>query len=83
MKCFFVIVFLLVGILVQAQPMIGGEEARATAEQFVLQQGEQSKHTLTLSEEIKSETYGQTNLFVFAIEPKGYVIVSALNEVLA
>ena len=83
MKCFFVIVFLLVGILVQAQPMIGGEEARATAEQFVLQQGEQSKHTLTLSEEIKSETSGQTNLFVFAIEPKGYVIVSALNEVLA
>ena len=66
----------------QAQVRIGRAEAFATAERFIKQQDEVTR-ILSLSEEIKSETSGQTNLFVFAIEPKGYVIVSALNEVLA
>ena len=83
MKKLLAIVLLIIAAQLQAQVRISDVEARATAEQFVLQQGERAKHTLTLSEEIKSETSGQTNLFVFAIEPKGYVIVSALNEVLA
>jgi hypothetical protein len=83
MKKLLAIVLLIIAAQLQAQVRINDVEAQATAEQFVLQQGEQAKHKLTLSEEIKSETSGQTNLFVFAIEPKGYVIVSALNEVLA
>jgi hypothetical protein len=77
------IVWLLFALHLQAQVRIGEKEARATAEQFVLQQGKQVQQILTLREEIKSEPSGQTNLFVFAIEPKGYVIVSAMNEVLA
>ena len=83
MKNILVIVFLLLMQLVQAQTAIGHEKARATAERFVLQQGKQVQQTLTLSEEIKSTETGQTNLFVFAIEPQGYVVVSAMNEVLA
>lgn len=83
MKKLLAIVLLIIAAQLQAQVRIVDVEAQVTAEQFVLQQGEQAKHKLTLSEEIKSETSGQTNLFVFAIEPKGYVIVSALNEVLA
>jgi len=67
----------------QAQTVIGLDEARATAERFVLQQGKQVQQTLSLSEEIKSTETGQTNLFVFAIKPKGFVVVSAMNEVLA
>ena len=83
MKRLLTIVWLLFALHLQAQLRSGEKEARATAEQFVLQQGKQVKQILSLSEEIKSEPSGQTNLFVFAIEPKGYVIVSAMNEVLA
>ena len=83
MKRLLVIALLMCFFHLQAQTTIGLEEARATAERFVLQQGKQVQQTLTLSEEIKSTETGQTNLFVFAIEPKGYVIVSAMNEVLA
>ena len=70
-------------IQLQAQVRIERAEAFATAERFIKQQDRMNTRILSLSEEIKSETSGQTNLFVFAIEPKGYVIVSALNEVLA
>ena len=81
MKKLLVIVILMFAIQLQAQVRIGDAEAYSTAEQFVSQQG--SKSTLTLSEEIKSIHSEQTNLFVFSMEPQGYVIVSALNEVLA
>ena len=81
MKKLLVIVILMFAIQLQAQVRIGDAEAYSTAEQFVSQQG--SKSTLILSEEIKSIHSEQTNLFVFSMEPKGYVIVSALNEVLA
>ena len=83
MKKLLVIALMILAIQIQAQVRIGYAEAYSTAEKLVSQQGTQAKQTLTLSEEIKSEETGQTNLFVFAIEPKGFVIVSALNEVLA
>ncbi len=83
MKRLLTIVWLLFALHLQAQVRIGEKEARATAEQFVLQQGKQVQQILTLSEEIKSKQSGQTNLFVFSMEPKSYVIVSALDEVLA
>lgn len=83
MKKFLVIALLMLVTQLQAQVRIGYAEAYSTAEKFVSQQGKENKQTLTLSEEIKSKQTGQTNLFVFLIEPKGYVIVSALNDVLA
>ena len=83
MKRLLFIVLLMCFTHLQAQVRVGETEACLTAEQFVSQQGKQDKPTLTLSEEIKSEQTGQTNLFVFSMEPKGYVIVSALNDLLA
>lgn len=47
------------------------------------QNTKQSAVTLVLTEEIKSKTSEQTNLFVFSMEPQGFVIVSTNNEVLA
>ena len=83
MKKLLVIALIMCIAHLQAQVRIGDAEAYSTAEQFVSQQGKQGKPTLTLSEEIKSKQSGQTNLFVFSMEPKGYVVVSALNDVLA
>ena len=81
MKTLQIIAFLLLAQLLQAQTAIGYEDAFTTAERFISQQ--EKHNALTLSEEIKSGQSGQTNLFVFAVEPKGFVIVSTLNEVLA
>ena len=67
----------------QAQVRIGHEEACVTAERFIKQQDGSHVQALTLSEEIKSTKSWQTNLFVFSMQPQGFVIVSALNEVLA
>ena len=83
MKKLLVIALIMCIAHLQAQVRIRGAEAYSTAEQFVSQQGKRDKPTLTLSEEIKSKQSGQTNLFVFSMEPKGYVIVSALNDVMA
>ena len=83
MKKLLVIVLMILAIQLQAQMRIGYAEAYSTAEKFVSQQGKPDKHTLSLSEEIKSKLSGKTNLFVFSMKPKGYVIVSAMNEVLA
>lgn len=83
MKKAFVIAMLLVSIQLQAQMRIGANEALTTAESFITQNTKQGEATLTLSEEIKSHLTGQTNLFVFSVEPKGFVIVSAMDEVLA
>ncbi len=83
MKKLLVIALLMLFTQLQAQVRVGVTEAYLTAEKFVSQQGKQAKQSLTLSEEIKSKQSGQTNLFVFSMEPKGYIIVSALNDVLA
>ena len=83
MKKLLIIVLLMFIAQLQAQVRIGSKEAYATAECFIKLQDETDSHPLTLSEEIKSKQSGLTNLFMFTMEPKGYVIVSALNEVLA
>ena len=84
MKKFLIISLIILYIAqLQAQMRIGQAEAYLTAEQFVSQQRKHEKQTLTLSEEIKSKQSGQTNLFVFSMQPQGFIIVSALNEVLA
>ena len=83
MKRLLVIVFLILVAQLQAQVRIGAKEAHATAERFLLQQGKQGDLTLALSEEIKSEESRLTNLYVFSVEPRGFVVVSALGEVLA
>lgn len=83
MKRLLVIVLLILVAQLHAQVRIGETEAYAKADHFVKQQIKSGMMHVMLSEEIKSDQTGQTNLFVFAIKPKGYVIVSALNEVLA
>ena len=81
MKSLLVILLFFVAIHAQAQVRIGEREARATATQFLSHKG-QCRH-LVLLDEIKSTRSGQTNLFLFTSDSKGYVIVSALNEILA
>ena len=83
MRKVFVILLLLLFSQLHAQHRVGAGEAFTTAERFMKQNTKQSGVTLVLAEEIKSKTSEQTNLFVFSIEPKGFVIVSASNEVLA
>ena len=67
----------------QAQVRIGQAEAQATAERFVLQNSKEENLTLSLNEVITSELSGQNNLFLFSIKPRGFVVISAMNEVLA
>ena len=81
MKRLLVILLFFVAIHTQAQVRIGEREAYTTATNFLTQQGH--CRNLVLLDEIKSIHSDQTNLFVFTFEPQGYVVVSALNEVLA
>ena len=83
MKKLLVITFLFLVTQLQAQVRIGEAEARTTAERFIKQQDEVNARVLALSEEIKSEQSGLTNLYVFSVEPHGFVIVSALGDILA
>ena len=83
MKHLLSIAFLILFTQLQAQVRIGETEAHATAKRFLSQNNKQDEQTLTLREEIKSMQSGQTNLYVFSMEPQGFIIVSALDEVLA
>ena len=83
MKRLLVITLLVFAVQLQAQVRMEREGAFASAERFLEQNGKQDEQTLTLSEEIKSNSSDQTNLFVFSMEPQGFVVVSALGEVLA
>ena len=83
MKKLLVIILIMCIAQLQAQERIGETEALMTAEQFIKQQGKVSVCALTLNEEIKSKQSGQTNLFVFSVVPKGFVVVSALGDILA
>ena len=82
MKNLLIIVFLILAIQLQAQERIGEKEAFVTAERFLTQQ-DASKNKLSLSQTIDGKLSGQPNLFVFSLEPQGFIIVSALDEVLA
>ena len=83
MKNLLVIVFVLLFAQLQAQVRIGETEARTTDERFIKQQDKDNVRALALSEEIKSEQSGLTNLYVFSVEPQGFVVVSALGDILA
>lgn len=82
MKRLLIIVFLILAIQLQAQDRIGEKEAFMTAERFLARQNT-LQNKLSLSQTIDSKLSGQPNLFVFSLEPQGFVIVSALDEVLA
>ena len=66
-----------------AQVRIGEEDAFSTAACFLKQNTRQQNPSLSLSEVICSKTTEQPNLYVFSNHPRGFIIVSALNEVLA
>ncbi len=83
MKKFLTIVLLFFVIRIQAQERIGEAEAFATAESFLQQQAKQQSSEFSLNEIICSKESGQPNLFLYAMEPQGFVIVSAIGEVLA
>ena len=83
MKRLFLATFLLIATLLQAQVRIGEREAFLTAQRFLQDNTKLQNISLDLSETINSKQSGQVNLYVFTIEPQGFVIVSALNDVLA
>ena len=83
MKKFIVLIVMLLEIQLQAQTRIMKSEAFTTAEHFIKQLDRDNVHSLRLSEEITSVQSSQTNLYVFSVEPKGFVIVSALGDILA
>ena len=83
MKKYFIIAFVLLFVQLQAQVRIDEREAFSTAEKFLQENAKLHSSTLSLSEKINSKHSGLVNLYVFSVEPQGFVIVSALNDVLA
>lgn len=83
MKKVLIIVFLFFIVRLQAQVRIGEREAWVVAERFLQQNGKLPSSSLALNEVICSKDSGLPNLFVFAMKPKGFVIVSATSKVMA
>lgn len=83
MKKILVIALIMCIAHLQAQVRIGEREAFSTAERFLRENTMVQNSTMALSERIGSNQSGLTNLYVFSVEPQGFVIVSALNDVLA
>lgn len=83
MKKLLVIALLTFAIQLQAQVRIGEKEAFSTAMLFLKQNAKQESPALSLTEAIPSKHTTQPNLFVYAMEPQGFIIISAANEVLA
>lgn len=83
MKRIFVIAIMLFTAQLQAQVRMGESEAIATAEYFLGKQAKQKSHALSLNETIFSQNSKQANLFVFSMKPHGFIIVSAVGEILA
>ena len=83
MKKLLIIALLILTTHLQAQIRIGEKEAFSTVTQFLQQNAKQQRPILSLNEVVYSKQYGMPNLFVFTMEPRGFVIVSATNEVLA
>jgi len=81
MKKALLLLLMICFIQLQAQVRIGEADARITAERFL--QDKVNVQALTLNEEIKSHQTSLTNLYVFSVEPQGFVIVSALGDILA
>ena len=83
MKKLLIIVLLCFATQLQAQVRMGEREAFSTATRFLQQNAKHQNPVLSLNEVVHSEQSGLPNLFVFAIEPRGFVIVSCTGEVLA
>lgn len=83
MKRIFVIVFVLLFAQLHAQVRIDERMAFSFAERFLQENTRLQSPSLTLNEVINSKPAGQTNLYVFSIKPQGFVIVSALGDILA
>lgn len=66
-----------------AQMRIGEKDALSTTERFLKKNAKEHVSVPTLNEVVNSKLSGHPNLFMFSIEPRGFVIVSANNEVLA
>lgn len=83
MKRLLLTTFLLIATLLQAQVRIGEKEAFSTAQRFLQDNTKLQNTSLVLSETINSKQSGQVNLYVFSIEQQGFIVVSAMNEILA
>ena len=83
MKKLIVIALLMLAASLTAQVRIEEKDALSTAERFLKENAKESSSTLTLHEVVNSRLTGKPNLYVFSMEPKGFVVVSAQNEVLA
>lgn len=83
MKKLIIIALLMLSSQLTAQVRIGEKDALSTAERFLEKNAKEQVSTPSLHEVINSGFSGEPNLFVFSIEPRGFIIVSANNEVLA
>ncbi len=83
MKKLIVIALLMLEASLTAQVRIGEKDALSTAERFLKVNAKGRVSAPALHEVVSSGLTGEPNLFMFSIEPKGFVIVAANNEVLA
>ena len=83
MKKLIVIALLMLAASLTAQVRIEEKDALSTAERFLKENAKESSLTLTLHEVVNSRLTGKPNLYVFSVEPRGYVVVTALDEVMA
>ena len=83
MKKILVIALIMCIAQLQAQVRIGEREAFSIVERFLEENTMMQSPTVALSERISSSQSGQANLYVFSVEPQGFVIVSALGDILA
>jgi len=83
MKKILVIALIMCIAHLQAQVRVGEREAFSTAERFLRENKMLQNPTMALSERIGSHQSGLTNLYVFSVEPQGFVIVSASGDILA
>ena len=83
MKRLLVIAFILLFAQLQAQVRMDEKEVFSTAERFLQENTMMQSPPKALSERIGSNQSGLTNLYVFSVEPQGFVIVSALGDILA
>lgn len=83
MKKLLVIILLVFAAQLQAQVRIGQGEAFSTATRFLHQNVKQRSTSLSLSEVVHSKQTGLPNLYVFTVNPRGFILVSATGEVLA
>ena len=83
MKKLIVIASLMLAAKLTAQVRIGEKDALSTAERFLKKNAKEQVSVLNLNEVVNSRISGQPNLYMFSIEPRGFIIVSAQDEVLA